>query len=716
MSASNNRTRRSGRARSGPKKYSVDAFDQLADILSHSSGDEEQEEQALRKTASDDEFDGDNINDVEQDPEEEIDSNEGSIVEDEEEPAEGNDEAAPYGDGDIIDPDRPTGKAKRQWKPVVAKEAHSVGLNATRSAFGLAKLDRVSSHIGPGVEDLVAFVHYRDVWLNKFNFPSKENVDYNLYYPPARRAQEATEGFKWYYESAKDIFHDFQRVNISSGLQSENLIEISSIGHRFLAGNIKDQTPQTLQGLKSLTLRDTIDQKTGKSDTNLRKGWILNLGKKIQCLEWVPNRTGKTQLLTISYFAALNYQNSDPDAEDFKSPFRPLPSSKSELYFWEIAPTQSPKLRAVISYDWNHLKNISWCPCTMKEDDDVNMDSDHLGLLAGVWLDGRLRILDISIPKQEEVAYIHIATAAFEVKPPDTIITSLTWLSPGSIAASCADGHVAIWNISQALGSLRDIKSSTKEAWSPRPWFYKQVHDTYIVSIVSGYPSRPWAIFTNSLDGYARLTDIRDPEADYASLKRVRVNRPSIVWHDATQQMIISDDNWDITSHYLRVFPTREIITRWTAMILDIAQSSFHSSVLVGCADGSVGAVNVARRMKRMKHNSSNAVATRNFWFRYEWRDAVQQDWDIPIDDENPVDQDVLNKPLGRFLDGFKGENIKTANYALENIKNGQSYNTVYQRETAVTNVCWNPNLDWATWAAAATGTGLIRIEDIGIQ
>jgi len=710
MSASNQRARRSGRTRKIPQKYSIDPFAEIEDIVSPISGEDELERDTSVEADSDDDFDAGNINEVEQDVEEEMPDSDGDSV------LHAGDPTVDEYNGELEETSKPTGKPKRIWKPPVSKEAHTMGLNSTRAVLALAKLDRVSTHIGPNVDDLVAFVHYRDLWLNKHNFPQKDQIGYSLFYPPARRAQEAVQGFQWYYNGGKDIFRDFQAISTRSSSQTTGVDELAVTEHRFLSGAIQNQKMHKLAGLQSVLLKDVIDLESGTPSSTTRQGWILNVGKRLQCLEWVPNRSDKPQLLSLSYSTKVSYQSTNSSKEDFRSPFRPLPPARSEFYIWEIDLSQRPKLRAVISYDWNHLRSLSWCPCSVKDDEDEDMELEHLGLLAGVWLDGHIRILDINIPKQEGVAYIHLSKAAFDSKPPDTIVTCLTWLSPGSIAAACADGHVAIWNIAQHLDSVRGCKHPVKNIPVPRPWFFKRVHETYIVSIVSGYPSRPWAIFTNSLDGYCRLTDVRDPEADNANLKRVRVNRPALIWHDATQQMIISDDNWDITSHYLRVFPTREIITRWTAMVLNLAQSSFHSSVLVSCSDGSVGAANVARRMKRMKHNSSNAIATRNIWFRYEWRDAVQPDWNIPRDETNPVDQDVLTRPLSRFLDGFKGEHIKTANYALENIKNGQSYNTVYERETAVTHVCWNPNLEWSTWAAAATGTGLIRIEDIGIQ
>ena len=40
---------------------------------------------------------------------------------------------------------------------------------------------------------------------------------------------------------------------------------------------------------------------------------------------------------------------------------------------------------------------------------------------------------------------------------------------------------------------------------------------------------------------------------------------------------------------------------------------------------------------------------------------------------------------------------------------------TLFEKETAVTAVCWNPNVEFGGWLAMAWGSGLFRVMDVAI-
>jgi transcription factor C subunit 6 len=40
---------------------------------------------------------------------------------------------------------------------------------------------------------------------------------------------------------------------------------------------------------------------------------------------------------------------------------------------------------------------------------------------------------------------------------------------------------------------------------------------------------------------------------------------------------------------------------------------------------------------------------------------------------------------------------------------------TVFEEKSAVTALAWNPNLKYGMWAVAGLGSGLLRVEDVGV-
>jgi transcription factor C subunit 6 len=717
--------RRSRRAQV-PKKYTVDAFAGLKDILIESSGEESDSQPVSVQEDSDEEFNQEAVANAEEDDDDDQEDAELEAADSENENIE---EYEIADDESVIDT---TATATHQHKPksrtvvppATRNETHSMGIAGFHARY--SREDRVVGHFGTGEEDVIAHVRFRDLWRNTPYFPARSAVSRSPFYPAKKRSKEATEGFQWYYDlGGRELFQQTQIIHEQSVEDMQSILP--NCPNAFIAGSYNDPNLFRLEALQSVSLVDALAKPNSKSSGTGRSGWILNLGARAQCLEWVPNRNNISQILMASANSSTSRDNPigrDENDEEFQSAFKPGPQRLSGLYLWEFPANRSkldfqqdPRLRAVISYDWNDARQLKWCPAPVRDDDLEDADQTRLGLLAGVWADGLVRVIDVVLPNQESTVYLHISKASFESKPPDTICTGVTWLSTSAIAAGCANGNVAVWDLPSSLGLSSENKLTTAPQANPRPWLYKSFHESYITNITCGYPSRPYALFTNCIDGQMRLTDLRDPSNDSVFAKRVRTPQVAFAWHDGSQQLLKSDENGDLLSHYLRLFHAKEFAIRWNALITDIATSELHSIILMGCADGLVGTINVAKRMGNLKI----MPPTRQIWFQYEWRGAVRKEWDVPIENssensEPPVDLETFNNPLGRFTDGYKAERVNLNNLSRPNFKEGTSYSTIYELPTAISRVSWNPNVSFGTWAAAATGSGLIRVEDLGID
>ncbi|KAL0264133.1 hypothetical protein SLS55_000078 [Diplodia seriata] len=231
------------------------------------------------------------------------------------------------------------------------------------------------------------------------------------------------------------------------------------------------------------------------------------------------------------------------------------------------------------------------------------------------------------------------------------------------------------------------------------------------------------------MDGFLRLVDIRAPNQDSVFSQRSRTGSAPLAWHDISQSFLTCDENYTLLALSLRRFHVNMSVGRANSNIQHISASPIHPFTLMGCADGMVIATNPMRKVLIAK-----AEMWHQTWFLHEWRRAIGKHGtideasagaDTRSDLKKPPDNVLKAKPQGelkqagpmcRVVDGFKAEVYKLwVEQGLPNQYEGVVYNTVYEEETASTQVAWNPNMRCGGWAAAGMGDGLVRIEDLAL-
>ena len=286
----------------------------------------------------------------------------------------------------------------------------------------------------------------------------------------------------------------------------------------------------------------------------------------------------------------------------------------------------------------------------------------------------------------------------------------------------------------------------------PSPYFYTFLHSTYILAICCAYPTHPQLIATSSSSGFLRLTDIRSPASDYVLSHRTHW-APTTIFYSATLSSFVAYEE----GGYLKLFPIRRF---WSSIsfgkgdneVLSLAVGSLHPTVLAGFADGSLLAVNPARRFVEVR--PSRAMFQHRIW-KHEWArqklgSSSQQSrgGDIPHTQAEPMDsaarepsnqdrpcqpedpseqrndqhQATSPKGISRITEAYKIEipnltPIGKSEISSKKAKLGINapFSTIYDKETGVRAVAWNPNEAWGGWAASGMGSGLIRIEDLAI-
>ncbi len=235
---------------------------------------------------------------------------------------------------------------------------------------------------------------------------------------------EATAGWDWYYElGGKENLSQRQQTRYLTPEQAHTYMpQHTNSKQSFLMGPYGQQTLYTLEIGNVFNLADAWHRGDGvpgpsdgkgKARQGKREGWILNLGRKIQCLDWAPNQDGSVQFLAISTpCPAPMTEMSQPQAqtEPSKAPaFTPAAPTPACVQIWAFsASTENglegcldmsriPRLQMVICTEWGDVKHLKWCPTPRKRREIDGDDNVALGLLAGIWGDGRVKVLDLRI-------------------------------------------------------------------------------------------------------------------------------------------------------------------------------------------------------------------------------------------------------------------------------------------------------------------------------
>lgn len=635
-------------------------------------------------------------------------------------PAEEDDGDAPMAE-DLDDEQPAKPKGKSQTSKSVLKAQPPRHNPSTKKARGVVadsrrqvKSERIRHTYGSSAEDLIPYIRNRDIWLKDSTLPS--HFAPSAYHSDLMRENESTEGWRWYFEGGRAAFARHQKMEAIQEKAAQLFTKVVGSGQQtFLLGPYKSQKPHSLEPASSLRLSDAW------LPEEKRSGYIINLGAKIQCLDWLPNNSKDKQFIAISSIQQEPHSRTDlgdgknqtPVSPAF-SPAQPYPAS---LQIWRINCSlddteKSAVLDTVLCFDWGDVRQIAWCPMPGPAEEEVPR-----GLLAGVWFDGTVRILDVELPtvSSDSPRFLHVTDCAFKVHLPQKVVpTCLTWLSTTTLAAGCANGHVAIWKLPSHFDPSGPVSSN------PQPWFYRQIHPTYILSIASGYPSRPYLLITSGMEGNIRETDLRAPDQDFCLSPRLRFGIVAVAWHDRCQSALGVDELGVLRAYTARRFFQSVEVCRTGCQVTDVKTSMLHSSVLTAQLDGHVYVCQPMRKVTSLKSD-----AWRQTWFEYEWRRGMSDEQIQKLKDSGQAaatqegadgaeNVEQLRKPMGRFLDSHKPELV--AGPTVGQHKFTTQHHTVFEEPTAIMQVAWNPNIEYGGWAAAGTGSGLVRIENLAFK
>lgn len=535
-------------------------------------------------------------------------------------------------------------------------------------------------------------------------------------------AEEANRHHHWWIrQAAKSTFLTNQTFeSVDSQQVLDYLPEWEADEVSFIMGPFKSPRFFSLPVGKTMSLQSAWavaqpdkQQLSISQSKRVKRGWLLNLGASVQHVDWAPMEGADEQYLAVSVKTPFENTNA-PFQEPTAPAFTARPSYKSTIQIWRFQATsngtvdidRSPQLNTVICTDWGGVKALKWAPIACDE-------ALELGLLAGIWSDGALRILYVTKTNRgEETAFVYAKQAAFESRPPGTICTCLAWISDQRVVAGCANGSIAIWDLPTILSS---------HSRSTRPTIYSSVTTSSILSVTSCYPSRPSMLLVGTLNGYIAMTDLDRTgqslctQASTVFNNRTRLGHPLLTWHDYTQTILHVDDGIALRGSAIRRLFATVDLGRCGSSVTCLASSRCHPCVLVGTAQGDIFATNPTKRMV-----DATSPVWQQTWFAHEWRRPSTEEIATAIESNDiegtnggglGLEHGIPVNGLSRISEGFRAER---AMYLSETHRDpGNMFATIYEEKSAITAVAWNPNLHTGGWAAAGMADGLLRVEDI---
>lgn len=460
------RARRSGRLSGSRTKYTDDPFELAGISAESGSEDQDEGSVTggPRRTARDDSSDEDFAETGDEGENYEDEEDDGSEPDVGTSPpgTEGSDEDEEMVDID----QRPARKvvSVRRIRPrktvdVRPEDTHSRGIWNPIEHVG--KTTHIKLVFGTDDRDRLAMAYARDRWFRGVDsgFPSRASLNeaqtmstygcgatFGIH--PDDAEKEATAGWDWYYE--EDIGGRFRKrqriekineddarskylpragqrkhsvmVGPANARKTYELGQYDTINFGDAWGEIKDRNKKGAAASEDSETPPSSSRTSAGSDKSVenkkaREGWILNLGNRIQCLAWAPNQSGLTQYLAIVVPITQEQKDAYPKPTEPKGApaFTPSEGTPAALQIWAFKAKKDdsftrkldmsvpPKLRMVICTDWGDLRRIHWCPMPRqsREEDDEDV-SKNLGLLAGIWTDGRVRVLDIKLSRNPD--------------------------------------------------------------------------------------------------------------------------------------------------------------------------------------------------------------------------------------------------------------------------------------------------------------------------
>ncbi|CAI4038220.1 hypothetical protein SMKI_04G5610 [Saccharomyces mikatae IFO 1815] len=493
--------------------------------------------------------------------------------------------------------DQPKGKRKIEQKPrpkkILTKNVKShPGSSLEQKGRPIRLLkdlssarDKIERIYGLNKEKLLQLAKVKEGFeTSVFDFPLKNIQPDSPYFvclqPPCKRENVYD---KIIGNKNKTVYHEINKIEF------ENMVELRKKRLNLLVGDV-DAVISTGDKIEFPVLPN-----------GRRNGFIYNVGGLVTDIAWLNieknNETGKE----IQYLAVAVSQYVDEPLNEHLEMFdKEKHSSCIQIFKINTSSLQFVKVQTIV-HSFGEVWDLKWhegC-CT----------SHLVGCLSFVTQEGTVNFLEIIESTTDLHVFKICEKPSLVLSLADSLITSFDFLSPTTVVCGFKNGFVAEFDLTEP----------------ELPSFYEQVHDSYIISVSTGYSNfEDTVVSTVSVDGFFYVFNPKHIATTKTTISRFRgSNLVPVVYCPQIYSYIYSDGASSLRAVPPRAaFAVHPLVSRETT-ITAIGVSRLHPMVLAGSADGSLIITNAARRLL---HGIKNASATQKSLRLWKWDYSIKDD------------------------------------------------------------------------------------------
>ncbi|WVO12490.1 hypothetical protein L204_100090 [Cryptococcus depauperatus] len=454
---------------------------------------------------------------------------------------------------------------------------------------------------------------------------------------------------------------------------------------------------------------------------SIRQGYTFFAGGPIWGLEWCPIASSKSaELNNTQYLAVSTLRNIQTQPEMFERVSR---DTKGSIQIWSITPPtlnedEGPgqdgedvqmsegkkecgmRCEIVLCVQGGCAMQVKWMPLGTYDDYDIltigqDIAIPKLGILAAIGLDGSISFYSVPHPKflqasnnTHEPIYLKTHEPLFQITVPDSACMCFDWITGTHIAVGLDNGHVATWNIREALisGSSSSLLPSSYSSLAES--CIRSLSVCRIPSDSSSFSKPPIFVIASSYDGTVCALDLRD--LSKAELQRERVPCMATAFSHWLPSPLIGDMDYNILT--IRLTSTRKtkgiVLGGQRGQIWDISASDYHPMIVSAAADGTVIILNQLEGFKKF-----NRARTWTSEKLYE------------------IDYSPKTRTY-RLVDNFLPQTVPIE-HVLNKGPNATNKTATWHPETGIHCAKWHNvgGIGQAGWVASGGASGLGRVE-----
>lgn len=302
----------------------------------------------------------------------------------------------------------------------------------------------------------------------------------------------------------------------------------------------------------------------------------------------------------------------------------------------------------------------------------------------------------------------------------------MAWATYSRIVVGYSDGSIALWSVYPARLLGRH-----------------PVHHSDVVDLATGAPTMPYLVASLPVGGSVKLVDVRSPGCETTEVQVNAVNsQPNMLaWSDHLLGFFSSYPSANALNTMVgfvhhRHFPIVRRIFTGECFPSCLAVGRTHPYLLIGTSDGSLWSLNPQCELFKTRRPAQDRIRI----FQHEHRPlglmprgspasvrgasrvlhgfAIEKNLHATPDAKVPTAKKAARRGKKKKDDDDEDDDEDGADEA-----EGEPFSLmdpargiVHEPLTRVTEVVWNPNRDFGCWAAAALGSGLVRVLDLGLE